>query len=340
MPEISVVMPAYNASRYIHEAIESILNQSFEDFEFIIIDDASEDNTSEIIKSYKDSRIVFLQNQKNLGVARTLNRGIDGAKGRYIVRMDADDISVPRRMERQLGFMEVHPEIGISGGWVQLFGIGPPSKARVPTDPQEIYAYMLFETPMWHVTAIMRRELLEKYQLRYDPTFSRSEDYDLWRRAIQHFHIANIAEVLVRVREHGGSATRANWDEVTAQSETIQGRLLECSGFSPSSEDITFHHRVGRGYRMSSRQEIDKADAWLRKLCNANMESKIIADISFRRAVATVWFRVCANSGTLGPWIFSKWRSSSLSRGFPQPIASIARFVASIIWHQCRRIVA
>lgn len=339
MPEISVVMPVYNASQYLPAAIESILNQAVKDFEFIIIDDASQDKSAEIINSYEDTRIVFVQNQMNIGVAKTLNRGIDISKGRYIVRMDADDISVPGRLERQLHFMEAHPEIGISGGCVRLFGIGLSTIARVPLDYQEVAAYMNFENPMWHMTVIMRKEFLEKYQLRYDPSFSRSEDYDLWRRAIQHFPMANIAEVLVRVREHGGSATRANWGEVTAQTEIIQGGLLERSGFSPTAEEITFHHRVGRGYRMSSRQEIDKAEAWLERLCNANTASKQIADVSFRRAVAMVWFRVCANSGPLGLWVFSKWRSSSLACGFPQPFVGIARFVASIIWHQYRHLV-
>ncbi len=340
MPEMSVVMPVYNASQYLSEAIESILNQDVKDIEFLIIDDASEDQSAEIVKSYNESRIVFIQNQMNMGVARTLNRGIDIAKGRYIVRMDADDISIPGRLERQLRFMEAHPEIGISGGSVRLFGIGLSTIARVPLDSQEVSAYMHFENPMWHMTVIMRRDLLDKFHLRYDPSFSRSEDYDLWRRAIQYFSIANIPEVLVRVREHGASATRSNWDAVTAQTEIIQRRLLECSGLSLTAEEIAFHHRVGRGYRMNSRQEIDKAEEWLQRLCNANTQSKQIADSSFRRAVATVWFRVCANSGPLGPWIFRKWNNSSLACGFPQPFVGISRFVASIIWHKCRGVVA
>lgn len=340
MPVISIVMPVHNAGLYLTPAIESILKQTYKDYEFIIINDASNDNSLDIAKSYDDPRIVLVENKKNMGVAWTLNRGISLARGRYIARMDADDISVPKRLEWQFRFMEAHPEVGVSGGWVKHFGIGLPTIARVPLDPQEVFGYMHFENPIWHMSVIMRKEVLVKFDLKYDSSFSRSEDYDLWTRAIQYFPMANIAEVLVYVREHCGSATRANWGEVTDQTEIIQRRLLERAGLSPSSEEIVFHHRVGRGYRMGSRQEIDKAEAWLQRLCKANTESKQIADISFRRSVAIVWFRVCANSGPLGPWIFRKWRTSPLANGFPQPFAAAARFAASIGWHQCRRVVS
>jgi glycosyltransferase involved in cell wall biosynthesis len=340
MPEVSVIMPVYNAGQYLSEAMESILKQRFKDFEFIIIDDASQDNSPELIKKYEDSRIVFVENQENIGVARTLNRGLELARGRYIARMDADDISMPERLDRQVRFMDEHPEIGISGGWVQLFGIGPSTIARKPTDPREVSTYMLFENPLWHMTVIMRRELLLHHKLYYDPIFSRSEDFDLWAKAIQHFPMANLGEVLVRVREHRGSATRANWDEVTRQTESILGRLLENSGFSVTSEEISFHHRVGRGYRMNSKQEIERAEAWLQKLCDMNSVKKRFADDSLRTTVATVWFRVCANSGPLGPWIYQKWVTSPLQAGLKQPLMSVARFVASIIWHRFRRIFA
>ncbi len=340
MPEISVIMPVYNAGKFLAAAIESILKQNHTDFEFIILDDASTDNSLEIINKFCDPRIVLSANVENLGVARSLNKGIELARGRYIVRMDADDISMPNRLARQIRFMQDHPEIGISGGWVQIFGNGPPSIARVPSNPDEIAAYMLFETPLWHVTVIMRRELIIQHKLRYNPTFSRSEDYDLWTRAIVHFPLANLDEVLVRVREHGASATRANWDEMTKQTEIILGRLLEQSGFSVSVEDIAFHHRVGRGYRMNSKKEVEKAEKWLQNLIELNSQKQTFSDVYLRRAVAKVWFRVCSNSGPLGFWIFRKWIGSPLRHLTRPPSANLVRFLASIIWHRCRQAFA
>lgn len=337
MPAVSVVMPVYNASQFFSEAVESILAQSFKDFELIIIDDASQDGSPDIVKSYKDPRIVFVQNHKNVGVAQSLNKGLDLAKGYYIARMDADDISEPGRLEQQVRFMEKHPDVGISGGFVHLFGKGMNSIARVPADSEDILAYMIFENPMWHMSVIMRKDMLQKYHLYYDPTFSRSEDYDLWARASQHFPMANLGDVLVRVRVHEASATRANWDEMTIQTEAIQDRLLERWGYHVSDEEKTFHHRVGRGYRMNSRKDIERAEAWLQKMCDTNARTKNINDISFRRIAAVVWFRLCANSGPLGPWIFKKWHSSSLASRHSQPLSEVVRFVTSITWHSLRR---
>ena len=339
MPIVSIIMPAYNAEAYIAESIKSILKQTFADFEFLILDDASNDSSAAIINSFNDHRIVYIRNDRNMGVARTLNKGMELAKGTYIARMDADDLSAPDRLARQVEFMERHSQIGISGGLVRLFGIGLPTTARVPTTPEEVAAYMYFENPLWHMSVIMRRESLERHELRYDPVFSRSEDYELWIRAVRHFPIANINNILVKVREHGKSATRANWDQVTAQTEKIQEGLLTREGYPVTREEIAFHHRVGRGYRMNSREEIKRAEAWLLQMCGTNRSLRKIPDASFQRGVAMVWFRVCANSGPLGPWVFQKWINSPLASCRNQSIVDLSRFVASIMWHRCRRLM-
>lgn len=114
-PAISVLMPVYNSEKYLNEAIESILNQTFVDFEFIIINDASNDNSENIIESYQDSRIKYFKNEKNLGVAKTLNKGLKLAQGKYIARMDSDDISLPERLYKQFKFMEVYNDIDVCG---------------------------------------------------------------------------------------------------------------------------------------------------------------------------------------------------------------------------------
>ena len=114
-PKVTVLMPVYNCEKYLRESIESILNQTFKDFEFLIINDGSSDKSAEIVESYNDNRINFVQNEKNIGLAASLNRGLDIAKGEYIARMDADDISLPERLEKQVRFMETNPQIGICG---------------------------------------------------------------------------------------------------------------------------------------------------------------------------------------------------------------------------------
>ena len=113
VPGVSVVMPAYNAAKYIKEAIDSILAQTYRDFEFIIVNDGSTDNTKEIILSYSDPRIVYIENEQNSGICVTLNKGLDAAKGRYIVRMDSDDIALPQRLEVQVRYMDANPVVGV-----------------------------------------------------------------------------------------------------------------------------------------------------------------------------------------------------------------------------------
>lgn len=337
-PVVTVLMPMFNARLYLRAAVESILVQTFRDFEFLVIDDASTDGGGDELAGFGDSRIWLLRNHENLGVAASLNRGLSLARGKYIARMDADDISMPRRLEHQVAFMDAHPEVGISGGWIQLFGGRElPHTARVPTDHQEIAAYMVFENPMCHMTVMMRRNFLDHFDLRYDPVFSRSEDYELWTRAITCFPMANLGEVFVRVRRHGGSVTRENWGQVTDQTETILARMVKEIGVVATAEEIHWHHRVGRGYRMTSRHEVDRAEQWLLRLTDVNKEGCVHDLKAFHRVAARIWFRACANSTPLGLWVVKKWRSSPLSSGYKPLAGEWVMLVLSLCWHGLRR---
>ncbi|OQX15346.1 MAG: hypothetical protein BWK76_13245 [Desulfobulbaceae bacterium A2] len=336
MPRVSVVMPVYNGGRYLRKAVYSVLRQHFNDFEFIIIDDGSSDGSQEIVRQSGDSRIVFSQNEKNMGVANTLNKGMDLARGEYIARMDADDVCLPDRLERQVRFMQAHPEVGISGSWIRLFGNGLPYTAKVPLAQDEVSAYMLFENPFWHMTVIMRRQPLEDAGLRYDASFTRSEDFELWTRAVEHCQMVNMGEVCVRVRRCAGSATRANWEEVTAQTEQILGRMLERFGMKVTPQEVAFHHKVGRGYRLQSRDEVEKAEAWLLRILAENRRRRVYLEDALHKVLATVWFRVCANSGPLGPWIWRRWRHSPLSLGGRIRASEMLRFWAGIVRHAGR----
>ena len=337
-PVVTVLMPLYNGEHYVREAVVSILRQSWKDFELLIIDDGSTDTGPEIVTAMRDERIVLLRNPSNMGVAATLNRGLEAARGHYIARMDADDISLPDRLERQVRFMDEHPDVGISGGWVRLFGGGElPYTCRVPTDRHDVAAYMLFENALWHVTTIMRKDALNCHSLRYNPHFSRSEDYDLWIRAGHNFLLANVERVLVRVRRTQGSATRANWNEVTRQTEVLLGRQLSDFGMAVSEEEVAFHHRIGRGYRMASRNQIKLAESWLSRLLSENGQRLVFDDVALRKIIGMIWFRVCANSGPLGLWMWHEWNRSPLAASVKISVSDQLRFMASIIWHMARR---
>ncbi len=179
-PLVSVVMSVYNAEAFLHDAICSILNQSFQDFEFIIIDDCSTDNSRSIIQSFSDSRIICIENEVNIKLPASLNKGISIAKGNYIVRMDADDISFPKRIEKQVAFMQSHPHVAIAFCdmlYVKDQMIQPKLNTN-DLSPDGIKTTLLFYNVVNHNCVIMRKELFETFQ--YNPIFTVTEDLALW----------------------------------------------------------------------------------------------------------------------------------------------------------------
>lgn len=209
--KVSVVMPVYNGAQYLQEAIDSILNQTFKDFELIIIDDGSSDDSLKIIQmnADKDKRIIFITNEQNSGICVTLNKGLDIARGKYIVRMDCDDISELNRIEKQVCFMDEHPEIGVLGSKIRVFGENVnPYIFDFDEDWKLCIADMIFATCMAHPAVIVRSEIIQKHKLRYDDRFRGMEDYYMWWQISKYAKISNIQEALLNYRKHSNQVTR------------------------------------------------------------------------------------------------------------------------------------
>ena len=216
-PLISVVMSVYNTEKYVAEAIESILNQTLTNLEFIIVDDGSTDNSLEIFQSYIkiDNRVKVIVNPENIGLAKSLNRGISIARGKYIARMDADDISLPRRLIKQLDFLESNPEIDVVGS--NYTRIDTHSNVLTttdkPTSPALIWWNLYFGNPIAHPTVMMRRSLFLDGKIRYDEQIPVAQDYHLWHQVIEDHSISNIPESLLLYRVHPESVTSKNLKE-------------------------------------------------------------------------------------------------------------------------------
>ena len=197
-PRVSVVMPAFNAAIYLAEAIESILKQTYRDFEFIIINDGSTDLTSEIIKSYQDlGPIRLIEFETNRGLANALNEGINNACGEYIVRMDADDVAVKDRLQLQVEFMDSHPSIGASGTLAQTMNSGLLNQVM---SPNLLKAHLLLDNPLVHPTMILRTSILQRNHFLYDGFV---EDYRLWVKLSKVTLMAVLPEVLLYYRLSG-----------------------------------------------------------------------------------------------------------------------------------------
>ncbi len=167
---VSVIMPVYNGAKYLKEAVRSILLQTLPEFELIIIDDCSTDRSTTILEqtAQHDARVRFVRQEKNLGLPGTLNHGLELACGEYIARMDQDDISLPSRLEKQVQYMQMYPDVGICGSWAEIIGERAGEIWRYPCSHDEIYARMLFANTLVHSSVIMRTSSIRKHGLQYD----------------------------------------------------------------------------------------------------------------------------------------------------------------------------
>lgn len=198
---ISVLMPAYNAAEYIREAIDSILNQTFTNFEFVIINDGSTDATEDVILNYSDERIQYYANECNMGIVKTLNRGIDLCRGKYIARMDADDISYPERLRKQMQYMEANPHVVACGCLYAIYGKEHLGAVDVATSAEDIRMETALYCQFAHSTLMMRKSILEENSLRYRDAYRHAEDYKLWTELLGLGDMINLPEVLHAIRQ-------------------------------------------------------------------------------------------------------------------------------------------
>lgn len=214
-PKVSVLVPVYNAAPFIAATVRAVLEQTFADFELILLDDASTDKSAEIIARFDDKRIVYARNERNLGISATRNKLAAMARGDYIAVLDHDDICLPERLETQVRFLDKHPDIAMAGSWFEL--VCPPQASalrRLLLSPQWIWCQPLRPTldDAWrgnvvmHPTAMYRRRLFEEHGIRYDESRTPAEDYDLVRQALfAGLKLANIPQILLNYNLHGSN---------------------------------------------------------------------------------------------------------------------------------------
>jgi glycosyltransferase involved in cell wall biosynthesis len=199
-PEISVILPVYNCRQYIEESVFSIINQTFTDFECIIIDDCSTDGTFEYLQTLTDKRIRLIRKTQNTGYTVSLNMGLEMTTGKYIARMDGDDISLTDRFEKQVAFMEINPDVVVCGGG--YIAIGSDFKFIPKTSFEDIISDLISVSPFAHPTVFIRNSILKINNIQYDPDYEPAEDYKLWTVLSEYGKLANLSDVLLRYRIH------------------------------------------------------------------------------------------------------------------------------------------
>lgn len=267
-PKITVLLPVYNCELYIRTAVESILNQTYTDFEFLIIDDASTDATVSIIKKLEDSRIQLIEKPVNSGYTNSLNYGLQIATGKYIARMDADDISHPERFAKQIAYLEAHPEVVVCGTAYKI--IGNDKSIAIPENHEAIKIGLLWGNCISHPSVMIRKKILDEYSIQYDASREPAEDYTMWVRLLSLGELHNLQEVLLEYRLYGNQVSRKRAEEQKKNDLLAKFEMLDYLGIQWEDNERAFLERHFRKTEAIDFLDIGIFKTIQRKLAAAN----------------------------------------------------------------------
>jgi glycosyltransferase involved in cell wall biosynthesis len=286
-PGLSVFLPVYNAAPYLRVALDSVLGQSFGDFELVVVDDGSNDASPDILRSVRDRRLRVLRNRHNLGQAGTFNRGFAACLAPLIARMDADDISEPRRFELQVRWMARHPDTDLLGTWAHAFGEDRKSSlVRAPTGHRQIMATMPFENPIIHPSVMVRSAWVKRKPL-FRKAYPPAEDYDLWSRlAREGARFSALPDPLLRYRLHPGQSSRGR--AMAEANARVRQDWLAWLGLRPTAQEMHIHLGLCDWRFRGGRGAFRELEAWMGSLEEAGIR-KGLDPAAWRDALTRRW---------------------------------------------------
>lgn len=280
MAKVTVLMPTYNVAPYVKEAIASVLRQTYRDFELLVIDDCSTDGTVSVVRSIDDPRIRIVQNEKNLGLAENLNRGLSLITTEYVARMDGDDIAEPFWLEREVTILDSHPEIGICSGGFERFGTVK-SLVRFPERHEDCMANMLFECSV--IVPTFRMSLYRDHGLRYSIEAFPAEDYRFWAECLRVTRIYNIQETLFHYRMHPTQICTARHKEQQSKVAEVRRYMLEWLNPNFTEEERLYYTGQFMAPQITSRQDYQERQAFCQKMIEKNRSVGHFDENSLRR---------------------------------------------------------
>ncbi len=313
MPKVSVLMAVRDGMPYLPEAIESILEQSFTDFEFLAIDDASTDGSTRILQDVSDPRFKLIVNKKHLGLSRSLNKGISKVKGKYIARMDHDDVSLADRLAKQVAYLEEHSQVDVLGTWAKTLGLSPEQTWRYPAKDADIRAEMIFSSVLVHSSVMLRRSTFQNYKLRYDPNSQIAQYYEFLTRIAARVRFANLEEVLLRYRIHKLQVGKRRGDQQQAVAAKVRVRELIMLDVHPRRKERELHNAIRRWEIPTTRTGFMQMERWFLILSNANQREQRYSHPSFRRTLDRRWWAACRNALSLGSKSWELYRESPVA---------------------------
>ncbi|MGK0390344.1 MAG: glycosyltransferase involved in cell wall biosynthesis [Maribacter sp.] len=296
-PLVSVIMPVYNGERYLSEAIESILNQTYENIEFIILDDGSTDASPRILSDFElhDKRIQVHSFKENRGIIDVLNEGITLAKGEYLARMDADDISLPTRLEKQVAFLEYNPDYLLVGCKIELlFGQRQPSGIypQLYSSSDELRISSLFYCPFSHPTVMMKTNIAKAFG--YNSGYHKVEDYELWTRLLQYYFCANLEERLLYYRMHASQETQVRKDILLSNLNRLHQEQFDRYDIQYTREDLAIHLLIpGSNTIPLNLMQLSSINKWLKELHTQLLKKRAFKHQYLDAIFYDTWNSVC-----------------------------------------------
>jgi glycosyltransferase involved in cell wall biosynthesis len=314
-PVISVVMSVYNTEKYIAESIESVLNQTFSNFEFIIVEDCCTDNTLEIIKKYQhiDNRIIILSNKENIGLTKSLNKAIDFSKGKYIARMDADDICTENRFEIQYNYLEKNTDIGLCGSWCENFG-DKSGISKFNQSHNSIKFGLLFQCQFCHSTIMFRSELYKKYYLKYNEEFITAQDFELWSRMITVTKAINLPIPLLKIRFHNESISAIKKEQqLNNRNKIIRNQFKKIDVQINDLEIEKYVEFCNSSFKFSFK-EYEEFVKFIEICSIRNKMQNYIDSDYFNQQISELLFHLSYNMGVKKRNVYSIYKKSHLSK--------------------------
>ncbi|WFB35664.1 glycosyltransferase [Kiritimatiellota bacterium B12222] len=328
-PRVSILLPVYNSASSLKETLDSLLTQSFSDFELLVVDDGSTDQSSEILAACTDSRLRVLKNPERLRLAGALNRGMREARGELIARMDADDLAHPERLASQVAYLDAHPEIVLCGTWTRHFGSKVKKQERYPVGHDAIRAFVLFNCPFAHPTVMFRKNVFLEHDLFYDGSFYPTEDYELWTRLVHHFPVANLPQVLLDYRVHAQSMTGSDWENMDAQACRLMKQQFADLGVTLDDERIRLHRDMGMARVKAT--DFEATRIHVIDLLQRNAQAAFCPEKAFAEELRERWFHVCMNVRGIGSTRSTRFADNDIWQGVRVPMGKRMLIKASVM---------
>jgi glycosyltransferase involved in cell wall biosynthesis len=337
MNKLTVIMPVYNGERFLKESIDSVLSQTFTDFQLIIIDDGSKDNSLSIIDPFikNDSRVILIENNVNLGVAKTRNMGLDIVQTQYLAWMDCDDILHKDRFKEQVAYLDKNPHVSICGSWMKRFEHGKEEICKSPLKHGEIAGLLLFKPAIWNATTMFRTFDIKNNGLKFNDSLPIAEDYDFYLRASFTLKLANIPKPLYFYRRTKGSITHqyeSNEHQHLFQiHKKIYPKLFMLFNLPVNNTNLYLHFKIGSDLLINNYNEYIIIFNWLNSILKNSKGIKEYNNKEFYDALAFVWFFVSKKSSQIGVKTFIFYIKNANKFGYVNIYGILKLFIRCLI---------